>query len=229
MTLVLKFSGAAMVAGALLFFGRMAPIFAILPDDMAFPPETATDLVRLAQLAGPRWPISHAMGLAAVSLFIFGYWGHAQALARSGHRVVGAAAAVIATVAFSAFAAALVIDGFLLSEAAFEYARGGPDAPSLATVEAVHQRALVFFTPAVFLMFIAIGVLSSRMLHGFIHSRWLGGLGMMIAITGPTTYLFGVAGPNWDNLQIGGSLMMLAFLWHFLVGAAALFGKGLRP
>ncbi|MEM9616674.1 MAG: hypothetical protein AAF936_01840 [Pseudomonadota bacterium] len=227
MTLMLKFSGAVMAAGALLFFGRMAPIFAILPDDMAFPPETATDVFRLAQLAGPRWPLSHAMGLVAVSLFTFGYWGHAQALARSGHRLVGTVAAVIATIAFSAFAAALVIDGFLLPEAA-EYAHGGPDAPSLAKVEAVHQRALVFFTPAIFVMFIAIGVLSSRMLHGFIHSRWLGAFGMMIAIAGPTAYLFGVTGPNWDNLQIGGSLMMLAFLWHFLVGAAALFGKGLR-
>ncbi|MEO1242261.1 MAG: hypothetical protein AAFX54_10145 [Pseudomonadota bacterium] len=229
MTLMLKFSGAAMAAGALLFFGRMAPIFAILPDDMAFPPETATDLVRLAQLAGPRWPLSHAMGLAAVSLFTFGYWGHAQALARSGHRLVGTVAAVIATIAFSAFAAALVIDGFFLPEVAMAHASDSANAPSIAAVDKMHQRALTFFTPAVFLMFIAIGVFSSRMLHGFIHSRWLGGLGMMIAIAGPTAYLFGVAGPNWDNLQIGGSLMMLGYLWHFLVGATALFGKDLRP
>jgi len=218
-----------MAAGAILFFVRMAPIFPIIPDDMAFPPETAMELVRLAQLAGPRWQLSHAMGFVAVVLFVLGYWGHARALTRAGHHVVGTAAAIIASIAFAAFAVALFIDGFLLPETALAYAAGEASAPGLDAVDAVHQRALAFFTPAVFLMFIAIGVLSSRMLHGFIHSRWLGGLGMTIAIAGPTAYLFGVTGPNWDNLQIGGSLMMLAFLWHLLTGVAAMFGKGAKP
>lgn len=228
MRLMLRLAGAGLAAGAILFFGRMAPIFAILPADMAFPPETTADLVKLAQIAGPRWPLSHALGLIAVALFAIGYWVHAFALAKAGHTLIGFVAASIASIAFSAFAVALTIDGFLLPAAAAALAAGGANAPSLTDVEAVHHRALTFFTPAVFTMFIAIGVLSSRMLHGFIHSRWIGALGMTIAIAGPTAYLFGVTGPNWDHLKIGGSLMMLAFLWHFLVGAAALFGRGIR-
>ena len=228
MKLTLKLSGLALAIGGVLFFTRMAPIFAIIPDDMAFPPETTADIVRLAELAGPRWQLSHFMGLIATSLFVMGYWGHAARLAAAGHRFVGSAAAIVATLAFGLFSTALVIDGFFLPATALAYAQGGASAPSLAEVEAAHARALTFFTPGVFLMFIAVGVLSSRLLHGFIHSRWLGALGMMIAIAGPTAFLFGVTGPNWDNLQIGGSLMMLAFLWHFLIGVVALFGRGLR-
>ncbi len=225
MMLVLKLAGSAFAVGAVLFFTRMAPVFAVLPDDMPFPPSSVSDTVRLVEIAGIRWRISHAMGLIAASLFIAGYWGHARVLARAGRNHIATIAAIVATLSFCLFSAALVIDGFLLSAAANAHASGGANAPLLAEVAAIHDRALVFFTPGVFLMFIAMGVLSSRLLHGLIHSRWLGFLGMTVAIAGPTAYLFGLAGPNWNNLRIGGSLMMAAFLWHFLVGVAAFFGK----
>ena len=168
------------------------------------------------------------MGLIAVVLFTYGYWAHAGALAKAGHRIIGRVAALIATIAFGLFAIALGIDGFVVPEAALSYLQGGPGAATLQDVEHVHRDALYMFTPGVFLMFMAGGVLSSRLLHGFVHSRWLGGVGMLIAIAGPSAYLTGVAGPNWSNLQIGGSLMMLAFLWHFMVGLAALFGRGVK-
>ena len=51
----IKWVGAALVAGGVLMFSRMAPIFAILPADMAFPPETTQEMVRLAGIAGSRW------------------------------------------------------------------------------------------------------------------------------------------------------------------------------
>lgn len=228
MSATLRWAGAGMVIGGILFFGRMGPIFAILPEDMAFPPSAPEDLVRLAQLAGARWTLSHSMGLAAVGLFIAGYWAQASALAGAGHNVIGRIAALIATIAFGLFAVALVTDGFILPPNALSYLAGGPDAPILADIENIHEQALQFFTPAIFLMFIAMAVLSSRLLHGFIHSRWLGGLGMLIGIAAPTAYLFGVTGPNWNNLQIGGSLMMLGFLWLLLIGLVSLFGKGVR-
>ena len=151
MKLTLKLSGLALAIGGVLFFTRMAPIFAIIPDDMAFPPETTADIVRLAELAGPRWQLSHFMGLIATSLFVMGYWGHAARLADAGHRLVGSAAAIVATLAFGLFSTALVIDGFFLPATALAYAQGGAGAPSLAEVEAAHARALTFFTPGVFL------------------------------------------------------------------------------
>lgn len=228
MKLILRLAGAALALGALLFFTRMGPIFSVLPDDMSFPPATAVEIARLAVIAGPRWPLSHAMGLIAITLFILGYWGQAFALRAAGHRLIGMIAAGVATLAFGLFAVALVIDGFSLYQTALAAGIGGPGAPTLDEVDAVHQRALIFFTPAVFIMFIAMGVLSSRLLHGFIHSRWLGGFGMVIAIAGPTAYFFGITGPNWNNLQIGGSLMMLAFLWHFLIGVVSMCGRGVR-
>ena len=224
----LRLAGAGMTIGGLLFFGRMAPIFSVLPEDMDFPPTATEDLVRLAELAGSGWQLSHGMGLIAVMLFAVGYWAHAHALTAAGHTLIGKVAAATASLAFGLFAVALVTDGFVLFDAANEFIAGGPDAPMLETVAAMHERALLFFTPAIFLMFIAMGILSSRMIHGFIHSRWLGFFGMALAITGPTAYLFGITGPNWDNLQIGGSLMMLGFIWHLIVGLAALFGRGAK-
>ena len=224
----LRWAGAGMAIGGTLIVGRMAPIVAILPDDMAFPPVAPEDFVRLAELAGARWQLSHGLGLAAVFLFIVGYWAQAGALAGAGHRIIGRIAALIATFAFGAFAVALVTDGFLFPETAMAYLAGGVSAPSLAEVAGVHDQALLFFTPAIFLMFVAMAVLSSRLLHGFIHSRWLGGLGMLIGVAGPTVFLLGVAGPNWSNMQISGSLMMLGFLWLFLIGLVSLFGRGIR-
>ncbi|MHA7873469.1 MAG: hypothetical protein ACX939_14060, partial [Hyphococcus sp.] len=170
MSALLRFAGAGMAVGGVLFFTRMAPIFAIVPPDMAFPPETTEDLVRLVEISGLRWPLSHALGLIAVMLFSFGYWAHAARLAKAGHVFVGAAAATIAMVSFAALAAALVIDGFFVPKMAYAHAAGGGVAPDVSDIAAVHARALAFFTPGVFLMFIAVGVLSSRMLHGFIHS-----------------------------------------------------------
>ncbi len=224
---LLRLAGAGMVLGSVLFFARMGPIFAILPEGMAFPPETAADLVRLADLAGPRWQLSHAMGLVAVWLFIFGYWAHARALSDAGHKTIGAAAAIIATLAFGGFTVALMIDGFALPATISTYL-ASPGADGLDMAETTHNRALMFFTPAIFFMFVAMGVLSSRMLHGFIHSRWLGGLGMLIAIAATAAYLFGLTGANWDNLRIGGSFMMAGFVWHLFIGIAALFGRGIR-
>ncbi len=228
MNTTLRWAGAGMALGGILIVGRMAPIFAILPDDMAFPPEAAEDLVRLVDLAGFRWQLSHGLGFAAVILFIAGYWAQAGALADAGHRIIGRIAALIATIAFGSFAVALLTDGFLFPEAAMAFLAGGPKAPSLVEAAGVHEQALLFFTPAMFLMFVAMAVLSSRLLHGFIHSRWLGGFGMIVGVAGPTAYLFGVTGPNWSNMQISGSLMMLGFLWLFLIGLVSLFGRGVR-
>lgn len=228
MSATLRWAGAGMALGGILIVGRMAPIFAIVPEDMGFPPVAAEDFVRLVELAGARWQFSHGLGLVAVILFIAGYWAQAGALAQAGQRIIGRVAALIATIAFGSFAVALVTDGFLFPEAAMAYLQGGANAPSLDETSAVHDQALSFFTPAMFLMFVAMAVLSSRLLHGFIHSRWLGAFGMLVGVAGPTAYLFGITGPNWSNIQISGSLMMLGFLWLFLIGLVSLFGRGVR-
>lgn len=213
-----------MAVGGLLMFTRIVPIFAILPENMAFPPETTADLVRLVVVAGSRWQLSHVLGLVAVSLFTIGYWLHATVLAKLGTRRVGIAAAGTATIAFGLFAVALLLDGFHVSATAAAYASNtGGSMVTLEDVAKAHEQALLFFTPGVFLMFVAMGLLASRMLHRFIHSRWLGGLGQLVAIAAVTAFLFGVTGPNWNNMRIGGSAMMAGFVWHLLVGLSALF------
>ena len=218
-----------MMLGGILMFIRMAPILAILPDNMPFPPVTTMDLVRLVEITGGRWQLSHVMGLLAVSLFIIGYWGHALVLVTLNSRRVGIAAAVIATVAFALFAIALVIDGFGVPAVADAYV--SDVAGTVVTLEDVrnaHSRALSFFTPGVFLMFIAMGLLSSRMLHRIIYYRWLGGLGQLIAVGAVTAYLFGVTGPHWNVMRIGGSAMMAGFIWHLLVGLSAIRNPAVR-
>ena len=58
------------------------------------------------------------------------------------------------------------------------------------------------------------------------HTLWLGGLGQFITIVAVTAYFSGAAGENWDNIRIGGSLMLAGFLWHVLVGLSGLFRRG---
>ena len=219
----IKWAGAALTTGGLLMFTRMAPIFAILPDDMPFPPGTTQEMIRLAAIAGSRWQLSHLMGLVAVALFAIAYGMHAHLLMRLGWRRISLAIAVVATGAFGLFGAALSIDGFRVPAAIQRYMQAaGGNPTTLEKVAQAHEFALSFFTPAVFLMFVAMGLLSSPMLHRTIHARWLGLAGQLIAIAAVITYLTGAAGPNWNNLRIAGTLMMAAFAWHLVVGVRAL-------
>lgn len=222
----MKWAGAALVAGGLLMLTRMAPIFAILPDDMAFPPQTTQEMVRLAGIAGSRWQWSHIMGLVAVLLFAGAYGWHLQVLLRSGWKRIGLAVAVVATMAYGLFGIALVIDGFVVPATIESYVAAiGGQSMSLEQVAGSHQLALRFFAPGVFLLFVAMGLLSSPMLHRVFHARWLGWAGQAIAIAAVTAYLAGLAGPHWNNLQVGGTLMLAAFAWHLLVGARAIFSR----
>ena len=222
----IKWAGAALVLGGLLMFTRMAPIFAVLPEDMSFPPASTQEMVRLAAIAGSRWQISHLMGLVAVALFAIAYAWHVNVLLRLGWKRIGLATAAAATGAFGLFGIALFIDGFVVSAAIQRYlSTGGTESMLLEQVAEMHSLALTFFSPAIFLLFVAMGVLSSPMLHRRIHSRWLGVAGQFIAITAVVAYLTDVAGPHWNNLQIAGTLMMAAFAWHLLVGARSVFKK----
>ena len=94
---------------------------------------------------------------------------------------------------------------------------------TLEQVARSHRLALRFFTPGIFLVFVAMGLLSSPMLHRAIHTRWLGLIGQIIAISAVTAYLTGVTGPDWNNMQIAGTLIIAAFTWHLLVGSRVLF------
>jgi len=222
----IKWSGAALVAAALLMFTRMAPIFVILPEDMAFPPETTQEMVRLAGIAGWRWQLSHIMGLAAIVLLFLAYSSHVKVLRQLGWKRIGLAIAVVATLAFGLFAIALVIDGFFVPATIASYMSANTDeSVTIEQVTAMHQLALRFFTPGVLLVFVTMGLLSSPMLHRVFHARWLGVAGQVISIVAVTAYLTGVTGANWSNLQIAGTLMMLAFAWHLLVGSRALLSR----
>jgi len=215
----IKIVGAALVAGGLLMFIRMAPVIAIVPDDMAFPPANTEELVRLAGLAGWRWQLSHSMALVAVCFFVTAYGWHVKYLLQQGRKRIAFAVALAASLAFGLLSIALVIDGFVVPTTISNYV-------SLEDVAGSHELALRFFTPAMFFLFVSIGVLSSPMLHRTFHARWLGVIGQIIAVVAVTAYLTGVAGPNWSNMQIGGSLMLAAFIWHILLGARAM--RGLR-
>lgn len=77
--------------------------------------------------------------------------------------------------------AALSIDGFRVPAAIQRYMQAAAGNPTtLEKVAQAHEFALSFFTPAVFLMFVAMGLLSSPMLHRTIHARWLGLAGQLV-------------------------------------------------
>ena len=219
-----KWAGAAMVVGGFLMFTRMAPIFVILPDDMAFPLETTQEMVRLAGIAGARWQLSHIMGLAAVVLFAVAYGWHVSVLMRIGWKRVGVVLAVMAAMAFGLFGTALLIDGFVVPATIESFVSTNEgQSMTLEQVAGSHQLALRFYTPGMFLLFVTIGLFSSPMLHRVIHARWLGFIGQIIAISAVTAYLTGLTGSDWNNLQVAGTLMLAAFAWHVLVGSRALF------
>jgi hypothetical protein len=222
----LKWAGAALAAGGLLMFTRMIPVIAVMPDDMAFPPAATEDLVRLATIAGSRWQISHLMGLAAVILFATAYALHTQLMLRLGRPRVGIAIAAAATLAYGLFALALVFDGFLLPVTIEAYvASASSQTTALQDVADSHSFALRFYTPGVFFMFVAMGLLSSPIIHRAFHTRWFGFVGQFIAITAVTAYFTGVTGSNWENLQISGTLMLAAFAWHLVLGFRTLFAS----
>lgn len=222
----IKWVGVAMIVGGLLMFTRMAPIIGILPDDMAFPPQSTREMVRLAGIAGSRWQLSHIMGLAAVVLFAIAYGWHVKVLMRLGWKRIGIALAAMGTMAFGLFGTALVIDGFIVPATIDSHvlANGG-QSTTLAQVTESHQLALRFFTPGIFLVFVSMGLLSAPMLHRVFHARWLGFMGQIIGVIAVTAYLTGITGPSWNVMQIAGTLMMAAFAWHLLVGSRALFIK----
>jgi hypothetical protein len=222
----IKWVGVAMVVGGLLMFTRMAPIFAVLPDDIGFPPETTQELIKLAAAAGSRWEVSHLMGFAAVILFTVAYGWHANFLIRLGWKRIGLGLAVISTTAFGLFAIALLVDGFYVSATIDSYVSANSGrSTTLEQVAESHQLALFFFTPGILLVFVAMGLLSLPMLFREFHSRWLGIMGQIIAVTAVTAYVAGLTGPNWNELQIAGTLMMSAFAWNLLVGMRALLVK----
>jgi hypothetical protein len=222
----IKWVGAALMVGGLLMLTRMAPIFVVLPDDLSFPPESTQEMVRLAAIAGSRWQFSHVMGLVAVALFIIAYGWHAKLLIQLGWKRVGLAIAAIAMVAFGLLGVALTIDGFFVPLTIQQHVSpGAGESMTLEHVAESHALALSIFTPAVFLMFVAVGLLSTPMLHRSIHSRWMGLVGQLVAVLAVVAYVTGAAGPHWDNLKIAGSLMMAAFAWHLVVGSRALFVK----
>ncbi|MDH5321337.1 MAG: hypothetical protein OEW81_02820 [Gammaproteobacteria bacterium] len=221
-----KWIGVALVVGGLLMFTRMAPVLAVLPEDMAFPPATTQDMVRLAVITGARWQLSHMMGLLAVLLFGIAYGWHVMLLIRAGWRSLGPGLAVTALLAFPLFGIALVIDGFAVPATIADHlAAGGTGAATLEQVAATHRLALRFFAPGVFLMFVTMGILSAPMLHREIHARWLGVAGQLIAVLAVTAYLTGLTGPHWNELQVAGTLMLVAFAWHLIIGARALIVK----
>ena len=142
-------------------------------------------------------------------------------LASLNHRRVGLAAGVIA---FGLFAIAMLIDGIHVAAVTAQYTAGSVGM-TLDDVTRAHELALLFYTPGIFLMFVAMTVLSSPMLHRTIHSRWLGALGQIIGIAAISAYLFGMAGPNWNNMRVGGLAKMAGFAWHLLVGLSAMWRR----
>jgi hypothetical protein len=79
MSNLLKIGGASMFCGAILMFGRMAPIFANLPEELeSFPPVGSEQLVILARGVGPLWQLAH--GLFTIAMLIDG-WGVTGAIA----------------------------------------------------------------------------------------------------------------------------------------------------
>ena len=50
------------------------------------------------------------------------------------------------------------------------------------------------------------------------YAKWVGWMGLILGALAIISYIAGIAGTYWDNMRVGGSLVMFTFIWFLVLG-----------
>jgi hypothetical protein len=222
---LLKIGGASMFGGAVLMFGRMAPIFANLPEELeSFPPVGPEQLVILARGVGPIWQLAHGLGALALIMLAFGFYAHWQTARDRNFGLVANIMIGAAATGLGLFSVAMVIDGWGVTGAIAAWDAG---IGSLGAIEQTHAQAVFLYTWGNFLIFIGVATLGSLIIHRAFHVRLWGFIGLALGVLADTGYLFGLMGDHWND-RLGMMVMLFGMIWMAVTGLMAVFSRTTR-
>lgn len=208
-----KLGGYFLTAAGLLLVTRLIPIMTNIPDGFAgFPPTSMEQLALLINHNPFGHKLSHQMALLAMPLIWIGMFAHYQQYIEMGfaRRAIIGITAITAHVIF--FSIALVIDGYMLTDIAQEIAEPKLLDRSTASflLNHTHESALAFFKLSSLCLMIGIGFLSLPIAHGYIHNKWFGYVGIIIAVVGASA----------QSLEL--PALMLSYIWLFALGLSTI-------
>lgn len=217
--------GTALILGALLSLTRMIPVMANLPDGfISFPPETADQIALLHSGNTIGVVISHVMALAAFFCYALGFgvlfkllWGWAKPQLALLFIVASGFGLML-------FSVAVVIDGFILHLVADYFTTVSDTKQGIASflVLFTHKSALSFMAPGQFALMVGLACLAYGLFRSNHYNRWLNLVGLSIGVLAVTTYVTGIAGPYWNNMQVAGLSILLSHVWYVWLGVAVL-------
>ena len=222
MSNLLKIGGASMFGGAILMFGRMAPIFANLPEELeSFPPVGSEQLVILARGVGPLWQLAHGLGALALIMLAFGFYAHWRTARDRNFGLVANIMIGAAAMGLGLFTIAMLIDGWGVTGAIAAWDAG---IGSFVAIEQTHAQAVFLYPWGNFLIFIAVATLGSLIIHRAFHVRLWGLIGLALGVLADTGFLFGLMGDHWND-RLGMTVMLFGMVWMAVPGLMAVFSR----
>ena len=185
-------AGWAIILGAILNLTRMVPVMVgrtnLAPQ---FPLKSAEDIAAFVSGNYAGHAISHNMALVSFLLFIFGILFLYEISKLS--ILLAKIFTLVGIFAFLMFTIAVLIDGWVMPDAVREYLTNPANEVLGFLVNFTHDFALIFYTVAVFCIFLFIATLSAASLRINLFSRWFCWSGMIM-----------------------GDFAILLYLWHEL-------------
>lgn len=220
-----RLAGWAIILAAVLNLTRMVPVIVgreLPPPD--FPLVTADELANFVSGNYQGHAISHLMAIVSFVLLLLGTLYLHELM--KDHKILSKLLLISGILGFGLFFIAALIDGFVMSEAVKTYLTD-PDNLTLGfLVTYSHNFAMVFFTPALFFIFLFISLSCLGIIIGKYQRSWLGWSGGILADVTIIAYLFGFLGWQWDNFPLSGLVIMLAYIWLLLLGIFTILGSG---
>lgn len=218
-----KVAGWALVMGSILNLTRNIPVMIGRKNFPArFPPVTPNEISEFVSGNYLGHSISHIMALVSFFLFLFAALYFNQLMKRN--KILSNLILLSGALGFGLFFIAALIDSFVLQDAVREFSSNPQNSSVSYLVHYTHNFALIFFSPAIFLIFLFIGVISAGIIMGKFFDTWLGWSGGVLADLSMIGYVTGFMGARWDNFPYSGMVVLFGYVWLFILGIYTIRG-----